>query len=238
MKIFLNILWHIPFLGFLIAIGIAITGALWCITIIGIPIGLGLFQFSLFLLWPHGYAMVSKKDLEIITNEKRNPIWKIFTTIVYILYLPIGLIYAIIMVLYAFAQFISIIGIPCGLVIMKSIGTYFNPVNKVRVPEIIAQEIERKKNEQTLKQYAVHQAPTALPQSQLPQQETIIVKVICPNCNERVDEAMSFCPYCGTSIRKKTTTLPPIEQTSNETTSVHEDNDNLRFAPPQYRKKS
>lgn len=257
MKTFLNILWHIPFLGFIVALGIAITGGLFCITIIGIPIGLGLFQFSLFLLWPHGYAMVSKSDLGIITEKKENTVWLIFTIIARILYFPLGIFFAIIMTIYAFMQFISLIGIPCGLVMMKSIGTYFNPVNKVRVPEIVAQEIERRKNENMLGKYELKKdSPTPISASQ-PVNEKVIVKVICPNCDARIDEQMSFCPYCGTSLQKKSKPVPtvvyppseqaettfsipnaPLDDNSKPSVSVttENNNDNLRFAPPEYRK--
>lgn len=71
MKTFLNILCNFPFLGFIIAIFKAINGAIWCLTIVGIPIGLGLFQFSKFMFWPHGNAMVSKSELETVTEDGR-----------------------------------------------------------------------------------------------------------------------------------------------------------------------
>jgi len=37
-----NILWHVPFLGFLSALGTFIIGGLLTITVVGAPIGLGL----------------------------------------------------------------------------------------------------------------------------------------------------------------------------------------------------
>lgn len=241
MKTFLNILWHIPFMGFLVALGVAISGVIWSITIIGLPIGLGLFQFSYFLIWPHGNAMVSKSDLEIVTQEERSTVWKVFALIARILYFPFGLIHAIIMTLVAFGEFISLVGIPCGLVIMKSITTYFNPVNKVRVPEAVAEEIERRKGQQQLRNYGARPSETPPPVPSL-YRETVVVKVICPNCDERVDEAMSFCPYCGTPLRKKKTVTKdtsymPKREVEEEVTVVTtaEEDESLRFAPPQYR---
>ena len=66
-----NIIWHIPFLGFLFALAYALGGLFFCITIIGIPIGLGWLQFSLFLLSPFSKAMVSRKDLELLTGQNK-----------------------------------------------------------------------------------------------------------------------------------------------------------------------
>ncbi|NLS84343.1 MAG: YccF domain-containing protein [Ruminococcaceae bacterium] len=53
MKIIGNILWLICG-GFIIGLGWAIAGALWCITIIGLPIGKQCFKFAELSLWPFG----------------------------------------------------------------------------------------------------------------------------------------------------------------------------------------
>ena len=49
MKTLGNILWHVPFLGFLTALGTFLVGGLLVITVIGAPLGLGLIQLSKFL---------------------------------------------------------------------------------------------------------------------------------------------------------------------------------------------
>ncbi len=38
-----------------------------------------------------------------------------------------------------------IVEIPVALVLAKSVGTYFNPVNKKCVPQVVADDIARKK---------------------------------------------------------------------------------------------
>ena len=48
-----NIIWVI-FAGLWLAIGWAITGLLWCATIIGIPVGLQCFKFAGLALAPFG----------------------------------------------------------------------------------------------------------------------------------------------------------------------------------------
>jgi len=136
-----NILWHIPFLGFLSAIGTFLFGGLLFITIIGAPIGLGLMQLSKFLLTPFSSAMISKKDLK----AEQNKLWQAFGIIIRIIYFPFGLILAIVTIFQIAGLFITIIGIPVALVLAKSLGTYFNPVNKVCVPKAVADEVSQRK---------------------------------------------------------------------------------------------
>lgn len=140
-----NILWHIPFLGFLSALGTFLIGGLLVITVIGAPLGLGLIQLSKFLLTPFSSAMISKKDLKVDQNK----LWQTFGIIVKILYFPFGLFLAVVTVFQIAGLFLTIIGIPVALVLAKSLGTYFNPVNKTCVPKAVADEVgSRKAKEQ------------------------------------------------------------------------------------------
>lgn len=61
-----NVLWHIPFLGFLTALVVLLLGLVLTASIVAAPIGLGLIQYAKFLFWPFGNAMVSKSDLNKI----------------------------------------------------------------------------------------------------------------------------------------------------------------------------
>ena len=70
MKALGNILWHFPFLGFFSALMAFLFGLLLTATVVGAPIGLGIIQFSKFLLAPFGRAMVRKKDLGIEEGER------------------------------------------------------------------------------------------------------------------------------------------------------------------------
>jgi len=136
-----NILWHIPFLGFLSALVTFLIGGLLVITVIGAPIGLGLIQLSRFLLSPFSSAMISKKDLK----KDQNKLWQTFGFIVRIIYFPFGLILAIVTIFQIAGLFISLVGIPVALVLAKSLGTYFNPVDKVCVPKAVEDELEQRK---------------------------------------------------------------------------------------------
>jgi len=136
-----NIIWHIPFLGFLSALWAFVIGGLLVITIIGSPIGLGLIELSKFLLTPFSMTMIDKSDLK----TKQNILWRVFSVIIRIIYFPIGLILAIVTICQIVGLFVSLVGIPVALVLAKSLGTYFNPVNKVCVPVEVADEINQRK---------------------------------------------------------------------------------------------
>ena len=136
-----NILWHFPFLGFLTAAFYWLVGLLLTLTVIAAPIGLGLMELGKFLLAPFGHAMVSKADL----NIEQNPLWKAYSTIVMLLYLPFGVIFLVLSVIQVAALCLSIVGIPVALVIAKSIGTVLNPVNKKCVSTAVAEELDRRR---------------------------------------------------------------------------------------------
>lgn len=148
-----NIIWHFPYCGFLKSLLYAIGGLFWCITIIGIPLGLGLFQLSLFMLAPFNKGLVSRKELELLTGEKQNEFVKAWSIIIRILYFPFGLFAAMTSVMMIAAEFVTLIGIPCGLVEAKALSTIFNPINKKCVPRVVAEEIERRKASNTLNKY-------------------------------------------------------------------------------------
>lgn len=144
-----NILWHVPFLGFLSALATFLLGGLLVITIIGAPIGLGLIQLSEFLLTPFSKSMIDKEDLK----GSQSSLWQIFSILIRIIYFPFGLILAIITIVQIVGLFVSIVGIPVALVLAKSLGTFFNPVNKVCVPKAVADEVASRKAQ---KQVANH----------------------------------------------------------------------------------
>ena len=136
-----NILWHFPFFGFVTAGFYWLVGLLLTVTVIAAPIGLGLMELGKFLLAPFGHAMVSKDDLKI----EQNALWKTYSTIVMILYLPFGLVFLVLSVIQVAALCLTIVGIPVALVIAKSIGTVLNPVNKKCVHVAVVEELERRK---------------------------------------------------------------------------------------------
>lgn len=136
-----NVLWHFPFLGFLSATVTYLLGLLLTATVIAAPIGLGVMELGKFMYLPFGRALVKKSDLV----ETRSKAWQTYSTVIMILYLPLGLALSVVAALQVIGLCITIIGIPVGIVIAKSIGTYFNPVDKKCVSQAVADELERKK---------------------------------------------------------------------------------------------
>lgn len=136
-----NILWHIPFLGFIVALENFIIGGLFTITVIGSPVGIGLIELSKFYLAPFSRSMINKKML----NKKQNRLWQTYGIIIRIIWFPFGLILAVQTILLIAGLFVSIIGIPVALVLAKALSTYFNPVNKKCVPRAVAEELHNRK---------------------------------------------------------------------------------------------
>ena len=102
-----NVLWVI-FAGIWLAIGYAIAGLFFCITIIGIPFGVQAFKLAGLSLWPFGRTVVRRSEggcLEIGANL----VWLVlFGWEIFLAHLVAGVILCI-----------TIIGIPFGLQAFK-----------------------------------------------------------------------------------------------------------------------
>lgn len=144
-----NILWHIPFGGFITAGLTWLFGAFLTLTVVAAPIGFGLMELGKLLFWPFGNAMVSKNDLKVDQNKA----WKTYSTIVSILYFPFGLFFVICGILQVVGLFITVFGIPPALVVAKSLSTFFNPVGKICVNGAVVAELERRKAQPQVDKY-------------------------------------------------------------------------------------
>lgn len=147
-----NVLWHVPFLGFVSATITYLVGALLMLIGITAPIGLGLMAYGKFLFAPFSYAMVSKKELHI----NQNKYWDLFSKILMILYLPLGVILVVLQVFSAAVAALTIVGIPVALVIAKSLGTCLNPVNKVCVHRAVREELDRRQAQVAVNKALAH----------------------------------------------------------------------------------
>ena len=105
MKTIGNIIWLFT-VGLLGAVIYLAAGLLFCVTIIGIPIGRQCFKFASLSLWPFGREVVpGESTLSILANV----IWMIlFGVELAAIYFVMGLFF-----------FITIIGIPFGKQCMK-----------------------------------------------------------------------------------------------------------------------
>ena len=126
-------------LGWILAIATYVIGLILTLLVITAPIGLGLMEYGKFLFLPFTHYMVKKDSFD----NKSMTAYKMLG-IVYILVFGIWLfisgIFAII------GYFVSIIGIPCAILLAKSLGTLFNPVGKVCVTKDIADEMMIKRH--------------------------------------------------------------------------------------------
>ena len=75
MRILLNLLWLI-FGGLLSAFGWIVTGCLWCITLVGIPVGLQCFKLASISLDPFGKEIVYEDEGPV--SLLLNILWIIF----------------------------------------------------------------------------------------------------------------------------------------------------------------
>lgn len=141
MKTLGNFIWHIPFLGFVNAIIVYLLGLVLSATVIASPIGLGLLEYGIFLLWPSGNAMINKKSLGI----EQNSAWEKYSKFIMVLYFPIGLALFLIALVQVLALFTSIIGIPVAMVLFKSLGVYLNPIDKKCVHQDVADALANRK---------------------------------------------------------------------------------------------
>lgn len=135
-----NILWHFPLFGFLQAALTWLLGLILTVTVIAAPVGRGLMEYGKFLFAPFSRSMVNRSALK----GQQNEVWKAYSVIVTVIYIPFGLILAIVCILQIAGLFVTLAGIPLAIVLAKSLGTFFNPVNKVCVPRAVADEISRR----------------------------------------------------------------------------------------------
>ena len=112
-----NIIWFI-FGGFIGALGWLLVGILWCISIIGIPVGLQCFKMAKLQLAPFGKDVVTVNDGS--GSLILNILWIIFG----------GLELCITNLISALFLFITIIGIPFAIQSLKMAKLSLMPFGK------------------------------------------------------------------------------------------------------------
>ena len=101
MRLILNLLWLV-FGGLISALGWVLTGCLWCITLVGIPVGLQCFKFASISLGPFGKEIVYDDDSAV--SFLLNILWIVFG----------GIEMAAMNAIIGLVLCITIIGIPWG----------------------------------------------------------------------------------------------------------------------------
>ena len=140
MALLLNILWLI-FGGFELALGWFVGAIVMFISIVGIPFGRAAFNIGIYTLLPFGNEAISRYQL---TGEEDigtgplgfigNVIWFIFA----------GIWLAIAHFVVGVVCFITIIGIPFGIVHFKLMRISLAPIGMAVVPKDVAEEARRR----------------------------------------------------------------------------------------------
>jgi len=118
MRLVLNVIWLV-FGGVWLALGYVLAGVICCLLIVTIPFGIASFRIAGYALWPFG-SVVARKPQAGVGSLIGNVIW----------FVVAGLWLAIGHVVTAFAQAITIIGIPLAIANVKMIPLSLAPLGK------------------------------------------------------------------------------------------------------------
>lgn len=146
-----NIIWWVPFLGFVPALMNLAVGGLLTLTGVMAPFGLGLMQLGKFLFAPFSQAMVQEKSL--MPNLEHGGAWTTLSRILFILYLPFGLILCLCVILEIIGLCFTIIFIPMAIILAKTLSTFFNPIGKVCVPIGVKELMDKDKSQEIYDKY-------------------------------------------------------------------------------------
>lgn len=107
-----NIIWFI-FGGLILGIAWALIGAIWCVTVVGIPFGVQCFKFAKLSFFPYG----KKIDIHPLKHPIANIIWAVLC----------GWEMAIAHLITGIICCITVVGIPNGIVAFKMMKLAFLP---------------------------------------------------------------------------------------------------------------
>jgi uncharacterized membrane protein YccF (DUF307 family) len=114
----LNIIWFV-FGGLWLALGYTLAGVVLCVLIVTIPLGVASFRMARYALWPFGRAVVPKEGAGA-GAAVLNVVWIVLA----------GWWLALIHVVTAVAQAITIVGIPLAVANLKMVPISLVPYGK------------------------------------------------------------------------------------------------------------
>ena len=123
MRFLLNVIWLV-FGGFWLFVNYILAGIVACIFIITIPAGVACFRIAAYVLWPFGKRVVPMPGAGS-GSDLMNIVW----------FLIAGVWLAIGHILTAFAQAITIIGIPLAIANLKLIPITCFPFGKMVIDD-------------------------------------------------------------------------------------------------------
>ena len=123
MRFLLNVIWLV-FGGFWLFLGYIFAGIVACLFIVTIPAGVACFRIAAYVLWPFGKRVVPMPGAGS-GSDLMNIVW----------FLIAGVWLAIGHILTAFAQAITIIGIPLAIANLKLIPITCFPFGKMVIDD-------------------------------------------------------------------------------------------------------
>lgn len=142
MRLLGNILWHFPCLGFIMSLFSFLTGILLAVTVVGAPIGLGLIQYTKFVLAPYSYSVIDKRELH--PNKSGNTLYATLCLIVRTLYSSLGMLFSLWGITQVVVIYCTIVLLPMATPYAEPLSTFFDPVDRVCVPAAIMDEFKRR----------------------------------------------------------------------------------------------
>lgn len=130
MKLFVRLLYLVVFLGFLNVLFSYLSGAIMTITVIGLPLGKGLWQLARFFFNPQDLSLVPAEK----PKAKEHELWRLFGIFLWIIYLPLAIFLTLLSIVQATLLILSWYGRSTGKKIFSSLGSIFYPVDRVVAP--------------------------------------------------------------------------------------------------------
>ena len=144
-----NLIWFLVF-GFLNSIIYLVLSLLFAITIIGIPIAKSMLQFAKLSAFPFGKEVIRETELKGIENV--SGLRKTGGIILNIIWFPLGLILSLLHLILGIVAFITIIGIPIGVVYVRMGMFLLFPIGakvvskKQALASAVANEVSKRQN--------------------------------------------------------------------------------------------
>jgi|TARA_B100001094_G_scaffold306645_1_gene337607 uncharacterized membrane protein YccF (DUF307 family) len=144
-----NLIWFLLF-GLINSIVYLVLSLIFAITIIGIPIAKSMLQFAKLSAFPFGKEVI--RETELKGKENVSGFRKTGGKILNIIWFPLGLILSLLHLILGILAFITIIGIPIGVVYVRMSKFLLFPIgakvvsNKQAMASAVANEISKRQN--------------------------------------------------------------------------------------------
>lgn len=221
-----NVIWVILG-GWITSLAFLLLGGLCCITIIGIPIGKALFQFAKLMIWPFGKVIVRETDIK--GKENVSAIRRVGGVIANILWLPFGIVSFISYIFLAIGCFITIIGIPLGIVWLKTSVFVIWPigakvVSKDEYEAIKIGNVMRQQNNGNVQMLNGEQSTTTYSETSDAQKEKFAQGVSAVQSSVAAGAASAGAALKETGTKASAAAKQYTEQTSSYIKSVYSKN--------------